>query len=740
MQQKSLIALAGNPNCGKTTLFNAITGARRHVGNYPGVTVEKKEGYHQFNGHVLHLVDLPGCYSLTAYSEDERVAREFLVTERPRVVVNIVDASNLERNLYLSLQFLELGAPLVIALNMLDEADARGIEINAEELGRRLQVPVIPMVARVGKGTQELLQAVAELSEKERSWEPLRISYGPDVDPVLDAMENHIRQGELLTGAYSPRWTALKLLESDSIVLEKCNQRDRDLTRRLTAQVEQLSSHLQKTLDAYPEAVIADHRYGFIRALLKDGVIRRNDTEQRLDLTRRLDQVLTNRLLGPIIMAAVIYGMYAFTFSASELPVSWLEAGIEALGELAKSIIPEGLLQSLIVSGVIDGVGGVLGFVPLIAFMFLAITFLEDTGYLARAAYMLDRVFRVFGLHGNSFMPFIVSGGIAGGCAVPGVMASRTLSSSRERLATILTVPFMNCGAKLPVFSLLVAAFFEKNQALMMFLITLISWVGALLVASLLRSTLLRGPSTPFLLELPPYRLPTFKGLLIHTWERVWLYLKKAGTVILAISIILWAMMTFPGLSDDRKQPFDAEREALLAGLPEDIQTQVKGEKAEVEPGPVASARESLQEIDAREAELALEGSVAGRIGKALEPIGRLCGFDWRINVALVGGFAAKEVIVSTLGIALSIGEVDPEETASLSERLASDAHWNPLVAFSLIVFSIFYAPCFVTVVCMVRETGGWKWPCFSMAFNTVFAFLLATSVYQAGQILGLGA
>ncbi len=739
MRKESLIALAGNPNSGKTTLFNAITGARQHVGNYPGVTVEKKEGYHQFNGHVLHLVDLPGCYSLTAYSEDERVAREFLVTERPRVVVDIVDGSNLERNLYLSVQFLELGIPLVVALNMLDEARLRGIEIDAEELGKRLQVPVVPMVARIGEGVPELLRAVSEVSEGDGAWTPLRISYGSDVDPVLDAMERIIGEGGLLTEVYPPRWTALKLMEKDAVILEKCSLRDSGLTRKLEGQVEQLSNHLRKTLDAYPEAVIADYRYGFIRALLKDGVIQRNDTEQRLDLTRRLDQVLTNRLLGPILLAAVIYGMYSFTFSVSELPVAWLEAGIEFLGGLAESVIPEGLLQSLVVSGVIDGVGGVLGFVPIIAFMFLAITFLEDTGYLARAAYMLDRVFRWFGLHGNSFMPFIVSGGIAGGCAVPGVMAARTLSSSRERIATILTVPFMNCGAKLPVFALLVAAFFERSQALMMFLITLLSWGGALLVASLLRSTLLRGPSTPFLLELPPYRLPTFKGLLIHTWERIWLYLKKAGTIILAISIVLWAMMTFPGLSDEQKERFEADRQSILAGLPEDVRTMVEGEKADVEPGPVVRAREALLEIDGREAELALRGSAAGRMGRALEPIGQLCGFDWRINVALVGGFAAKEVIVSTLGTALSIGEVDPEETTSLSERLASDAHWNPLVAFSLIVFSIFYAPCFVTVVCMVRETGGWKWPCFSMAFNTVFAFLLATSVYQAGLLLGVG-
>ncbi|MFW5989189.1 MAG: ferrous iron transporter B, partial [Desulfosudaceae bacterium] len=438
-----------------------------------------------------------------------------------------------------------------------------------------------------------------------------------------------------------------------------------------------------------------------------------------------------------------------FTFTYSATPVGWVEGFFSWLGGWTDAHVPGTLFKSLVVSGIIDGVGGVLGFVPLIMFMFFGIAILEDSGYLARVAYMLDRVFRIFGLHGSSVMPFIVSGGIAGGCAVPGVMAARTLKSPRERLATILTAPFMNCGAKLPVFALLVAAFFSENEAMIMVIITLIAWIGALLVARLLRSTLIKGESTPFIMELPPYRLPTFKGLLIHTWERTWQYIKKAGTVILGISILLWAMMTFPGLPDSKSDVFEAERTALLAQAPASVVATLDNEH-EHEEDPIAHEKEdgarspkakALQErlmvIDGREAEAALRHSIAGRIGTGLETITQLAGFDWRTNIALVGGFAAKEVVVSTLGTAYSLGEVDPEETGSLSERLVASPGWTPLVAWSLILFTIFYAPCFVAVVCIAREAGSWKWGAFSMVFNTVLAFGLSVAVFQVGSLMG---
>jgi ferrous iron transport protein B len=356
--------------------------------------------------------------------------------------------------------------------------------------------------------------------------------------------------------------------------------------------------------------------------------------------------------------------------------------------------------------------------------MFFGIAVLEDSGYLARVAFMLDRVFRVFGLHGSSVMPFIISGGIAGGCAVPGVMASRTLRSPKERLATLLTVPFMNCGAKLPVFALLVAAFFSEHEAAVMFLITAIAWLGALLVAKVLRSTVIKGRSTPFIMELPPYRFPTFKGLMIHTWERTWQYIKKAGTVILAISVILWAMMTFPSLPEKDAAAFESQRQFLIS-------------EAQRVAAPDNDMEVRILSVDALEAEAALRHSIAGRIGTALETVSRWCGFDWRTNISLVGGFAAKEVIVATLGTAYSLGEIDSEESTSLSEKLANSPNWRPLTALSLILFVMFYAPCFVTVVCIAREAGSWKWAAFSIVFNTLLAFCIAVLVFQVGKLMG---
>jgi ferrous iron transport protein B len=447
--------------------------------------------------------------------------------------------------------------------------------------------------------------------------------------------------------------------------------------------------------------------------------------------------VVTNRFVGPLIMVGVILALYHFTFTYSAVPVGWVEGFFGWLGVTVDRLLPDGLLKSLVVSGIIKGVGGVMGFVPLIMFMFLGISILEDSGYFARVAFMLDRIFRMFGLHGGSAMAFIVSGGIAGGCAVPGIMATRTLKSPRERLATLLTVPFMNCGAKLPVFALLVAAFFPENKALMMFLITMISWGGALLVAKLLRSTAIRGEATPFVMELPPYRMPTFKGLAIHTWERTRQYIKKAGTIILAISILLWAMMTFPGLPGDEAAYFENRRLEILASA----SLQARTDTGNIERGGALSPaaeiiRAKLLAVDRIEAEAALRNSAAGRLGGLLEPVSRLAGFDWRTNIALVGGFAAKEVVISTLGTAYSMGAVAPQETGGLAARLTAAPGWSPLVAFSLIIFMIFYAPCFAAVVCIAREAGSWKWGLFSVIFNTTLAFVLAATVYQIGSLL----
>jgi ferrous iron transport protein B len=719
MSNTATIALAGNPNSGKTTLFNAITGARQRVGNYPGITVERKEGTVNLDEIKVNVIDLPGCYSLSAYSQEELVARKVLVDERPDIVVDIVDATKLERHLYLAVQFFELGIPVVLALNMMDEANKQGLRIDRKRLASLLKCPVVETVARSGQGKQELMQEALKCAkERGGAWEPLHISYGPDLDLALGVMAEMIESAKFMTNRYPARWIALKYLENDEEIVEQ-GRKLGGTAQKLEDLVVKTREHCQATLNTVPEAIIADYRYGLINSILRQDVLAHEPTQsERIDVSTKLDMVLTNRLLGPIIMFGVLYGMFQVTFTIGEIPMGWLESVFGWLGGTATALIPDGMVQSLIVSGVIDGVGGVMGFVPLIAIMFLMISFLEDSGYMARVAYMLDRVLRVFGLHGCSAMPFIVSGGIMGGCAVPGVMATRTLRSPKEKLATLITAPFMPCGAKLPVFLLLIAAFFSENEAQIMFGITLFAWAMALLVSKLLRSTIIKGEPTPFVMELPPYRLPTLKGILIHTWERVWSYIRKAGTVILAVSVLLWAAMTFPGLPEDITNKFEADRQAVAASVQ-------NGE-----------AQDALVEsIDNLEAQTTLKHSVAGRIGSLLEPVSQWAGFDWRTNIALVGGFAAKEVIVSTFGTAYSLGEVDPEESASLSSQIAKDPAWNKATALALIIFVLLYAPCFVTVVTMAKESS-WRWAIFSTIFNTVLGFGLAVIAYQVGTLL----
>lgn len=765
------IALAGNPNAGKSTLFNAMTGARAHVGNYPGITVEKKVGQFRTDEALLNLVDLPGTYSLTAYSAEELVARDFLVDERPQAVVDVLNAGSLERNLYLAVQLLELGIPVVLGLNMMDEAHKMGMKVDSKRLSKVLDCPVVELVARRGSGVNELAAAAAKLAaERQGRWKPVDISYGPDLDPALTEMTTRIMAKSFLANRYPARWVALKYLESDDQIREQGRAADPQLAAWLEERSDEVAAHLRATLGTYPEAIIADFRYGFIASVLKGGVVTRDDLHGRLETSDKLDMFLTHKLLGPILMLAVLFLVYQITFTLGKFPMEWLQALFAWCGETLKDAMPDGLLRSLLVDGVIAGVGGVMGFLPLVMLIFLMIAFLEDSGYMARIAYMLDRVFRLFGLHGCSVMPFIISGGIGGGCAVPGVMASRTLRSPKERIATILTAPFMTCGAKLPVFILLAGVFFPDNQALTLFGMTLLGWVMALGVSWILRATVVRGESTPFVMELPPYRLPTMRGLLIHTWERSWQYIKKAGSVILAVSVIVWAAMTFPGLPEDREAAFEAQKTSLTEQIEaleaaeapvaeagketlEAVQTAdasaapapagndkaeaaspeapEAGEKAEAAT-PLDDLKAQLEEVEKKQSAEALASSVAGRLGTLLEPVSKLAGFDWRMNIALVGGFAAKEVIISTLGTAYSLGEVEADEAAPLAEMLTTEG-MSLAAGLALMVFILLYSPCFPTVVAIGKETGSYKWAAFAMTFNTVLAFALAVAVFQIG-------
>ena len=790
MNKKITIALSGNPNAGKTTAFNAITGARQHIANYPGVTVEKKYGTVFHKEYEIEVVDLPGTYSLTAYSLEEIVARDFVINERPDLVVDIIDASNLDRHLYLATQFKELGVPLILALNMVDMAEVRGMKIDYERLSTDFGAPVVPMVARSGKGIPELLDAVVNRFEQKPQWKAPAISYGMDIDRALDDISAIIEKSETYDKKYPARWRALKCLEGDSQILGLL-KRDPACGPRINEICEHIIKHIMATLEEDPESIIADHRYGYIAGITKR--VLKRQIEFRLNASDKIDKVLTNRIIGPLCMVLILYGVYSFTFWASEFPILWFEKFFDFLRDAVVFVIPEGIIRSLLISGIIDGVGGVLGFVPLILFMFFAIAVMEDSGYMARVAYMLDRILRWFGLHGNSVMAMVISGGISGGCAVPGVLATRVLKDPKERIATLLVVPFMNCGAKLPVYAMLITAFFSKDKARIMFFLTLLSWAFALFAAKILRSTILRGPKTPFVMELPPYRAPTIKGLLIHSWERTWHYIKKAGTVILAFSVILWAMMTFPGISKKQTTTFENRKDVLIKaflGSP-DIQGLLKSredlktldhlfvalqnrsaapesltntpeELSETAHAAVhlknvdesnldktgskyvnagslyLNLREQLRTIDLERHQTALKRTIAGWMGIKLEMITRPLGFDYRTNIALVAGFAAKEVVVSTLGTAYSLGEVDPEDTGSLSEKLKTAPGWNPLQAFTLIVFTMLYVPCMATVA-SIRKESSIRWAGFSILFNLTIAYLAAFIIRQAGILVGLG-
>jgi len=790
MKQKIIIALSGNPNAGKTTVFNAITGARQHIANYPGVTVEKKYGVVHHKGWEIEVVDLPGTYSLTAYSMEEIVARDFVINEKPRLVVDIVDASNLDRHLYLAVQFKELGVPLILALNMVDVAESRGIKVDPDKLSEQFGVPVVPMVARTGKGITDLLDEVVAQAPKSPEWVNAPMSYGIDIDSGLDRISAIIEKSRFFDKKYPARWRALKCLEGDSQIIGLL-KKDPELGKSIADICDDITKHSMNTMEEETEAIIADHRYGYIAGITKQVVKRK--IELRINFSDKADRILTNRVLGPVIMGFILYAIYSFTFWASEMPLLWFEMFFDGLKSLVSAFVPSGILQSLLISGVIDGVGGVLGFVPLIMFMFFAIAIMEDSGYMARVAYMLDRVLRWFGLHGNSVMALVVSGGISGGCAVPGVMATRILKDPKERIATLLVVPFMNCGAKLPVYAMLIGAFFTKDKARMLFILTLISWGFALFAAKFLRATVLKGPTTPFVMELPPYRAPTLQGLLIHTWERTWQYIKKAGTVILAFSVILWAMMTFPRLSEERIQAFDQTREeTTIAFLSQQATPQWvknkgdlkvlnrlydglnrkenvaalhrqhepllevaraalalergKGEMAAsgieekfLEPGVrFLKYRQEMGQIDTLQQQTALRRTIAGWVGTKLSVVTHPLGFEYRTNIALVGGFAAKEVIISTLGTAYSLSDANEDEVDSLSSKLKKDPAWNPLQAFTLIIFIMLYVPCVATVV-SIRKESSWKWAVFSIFFNLLVAYGVSLAIRQGGVFLGMG-
>jgi len=735
MKPKIVVALAGNPNSGKTTIFNELTGARQHVGNYPGVTVERKEGFRRHDDMELQIVDLPGTYSLTAYSAEELVARNFIIDEKPDVVVDILDTSNLERNLYLAVQLMELGVPLVLAFNMSDMAKARGYEFDIDKLSRFFGARIVQTVGNKGTGMKELLDAIIETATDEASNTNRKeeqsstgalsakasirgsrqaaptINYGRDIEEEIAKIQSLLQADASIVDKYYARWLAVKLLENDKELRKLAPD-------EVNAKVDKSIAHIEKILGESAETAIAGARYGFISGACQEAV--RSTIEIRHTISDRIDSVATNRILGIPVFLGLMYLVFHLTFTLGDPPMGWIEGFFGWLGGVVQSWWPAGsesLLKSLLVDGIIGGVGGVIVFLPNILLLFLAIAILEDSGYMARAAFIMDRLMHKIGLHGKSFIPML----IGFGCSIPAIMATRTLENRRDRLTAILVIPLMSCGARLPIYALIIPAFFPQAwHAPMLWIIYMIGIALAVLSAKLLRVTVLKGESVPFVMELPPYRMPTIKGVLIHMWERGWLYLKKAGTIILGISILLWAMTTFPGLPDGEKVRFENERHT--------IQTNFSGDEEDL------AGR--LAAIDNAEAEAALEYSIAGRIGHAMELLLRPMGFDWKIGTALIGAFAAKEVFVAQMGIVYSVGEAD-EESETLREKLKST--YTPLVGFCIMLFCLISAPCMATIAVTRRESNSWRWALFQLGGLTLLAYLLTVLVFQAGSLFGVG-
>ena len=667
------IGLAGNPNVGKTTLFNNLTGLNQHVGNWPGKTVEKAEGHYNYNNNRVDVIDLPGNYALSAHSIEEIVSRDFIVDEDSDVIVNIIDASNLERNLYLTVQMMELGANLVVALNMNKFAQDKGYTIDAKKLSDLLGVPVVEIEANSKIGKDQLLKTIEEAAKNPVNTVN-RLSYGPELFDHLNELQTAIEEDKNL-GDVPSRWIAIKLLEDDEIILDRIE--DSSKRNNILNTTEKVKKHFMDIYNESSEEVIANARYAYIEGLLKE-VLTKPATEKKT-LTDKIDSIVTNRLLGFPIFLIIMYLMFQITFTVAAPFQDMIDEGFGILGEMVAAALGDGMLTSFIVDGIIGGVGGVLVFLPQIILLFLIISFLEDSGYLARAAFVMDKVMHsLVGLHGKAFIPMI----LGFGCGIPGIMATRTMENEKDRLITMLIVPFMSCTARMPVYLLLVGAFFAAaDQTNVIFSLYVLGIVVAIIVAFILRKTLFDDMDAPFVMELPDYKLPTLRGILMHTAEKSWGFVRKAGTIILAAAIIVWILSSFP------------------AGV-----------------------------------EYGSQESAIGMIGTAVAPVFAPLGFgSWQPAVAMIFGLVAKEVVVGTFSSLFGVAE----EGAGIAA--AMHGIFTPLTAYVFMVFVLLYIPCFAALGTIKQETGGWKWPLIMSVTTLITAYVVAFIVYMVGLALGFG-
>jgi ferrous iron transport protein B len=720
------IALAGNPNSGKTTIFNNITGTRQKVGNWPGVTVEKKEGrIHKF-GYDLKIIDLPGIYSLTPFSIEEIVARDYILEECPDVVIDIIDASNLERSLYLATQMRELGRSKVLfALNMSDVARARGFKIDEDKLSELLDVPVHATVGNKNQGMDVLLQKAIEMVESgKKPPKGRKVNYSKDIEAAIGTLEALLTPHFQADSPYDSRWASIKLLENDSVVLKRIQSvLPDDAMSELMSKTDALRQTLRDRYDEDPEIILTDERYGFIAGIMKE--VFTTSSRKRIDSSRNIDLVLTNRFVGFPIFLFFIWAMFQLTFTLGAYPMDWIESGVAAAGAVLSNALPESLLKDLLVNGILAGVGSVVVFLPNILILFFCIAIFEDTGYMSRCAFLMDKIMHLIGLHGKSFIPMLMGFG----CNVPAIMAARTLESEKDRLLTILITPFMSCSAKLPVYIVLAGTFFGPRAGTVIFIVYLFGIVTAILTGRLFRTTLLRGADAPFVMELPPYRVPMVKSLLIHMWDRSKMFLKKMGGIILVGSVIIWALSAFP-----RTSHYSHDYPAAIAHIESVFTQRIDDADPSARPTLEKEKADRLQDIQRAMRAEQTENSFMGLIGKAVAPIFAPIGIDWRGGVSLLAGFVAKEIVVSTLGV---LHAVDEEGSEALRQALV-DSGMTALSAFSMMIFVLLYIPCIATVATIRKETNSMRWTFFSIGYTTVVAWLMAFIVYNGGRLIGL--
>ncbi len=729
------IALVGNPNSGKTTIFNYASGSKEHVGNYSGVTVDSKQAKFKLDGYTFNIIDLPGTYSLTAYSPEELYVRKYILGHHPDIVLNVIDASNLERNLYLTTQLIDMDIKVVVALNMYDEFVNKGDKFDYGHLGQMIGIPFIPTVGSKGKGITELFQKVIDVyEEREPSVRHIHINYGKNVEKAISGIQSHIRKNKGLTDKVSSRFYAIKLLEKDKgaqFSLSRTKNFD-EIKGSAEAEIETL----ERLFNEDSETQITDAKYGFIAGALKETFVPSKFKRKEKTETEIIDTFITHKIFGFPIFIFFLWVMFQATFRLGEYPQGWIEQLVSLTSSGLNGLFPDSIFKDLLINGVINGVGGVIVFLPNIVILFFFISLMEDTGYMARAAFIMDKLMHKIGLHGKSFIPLIMGFG----CNVPAIMATRTLENRNERLLTMLINPFMSCSARLPVYILIIGAVFSSNQVTVLFTVYAIGILFAILFALLFKKTIFRSSEAPFVMELPPYRLPTFSTTVNHMWHKSSQYLKKMGGVILIASIIIWALGYFPRNTEIITQH---DNEAVLII---DKYDKMKLENPDLAETYENSMGQELTELEYHKNSTLQKNSFIGKIGVFIEPAMKPLGFDWKMSVSLLAGVAAKEVVVSTMGV-LYHTEGNPDNISeSLENRIRNSRYtdgensgkqvFTPVTSFAFLMFILLYFPCVAVVAAVRKESGKWKWAIFMVLYTTSIAWITAFLVNQIGNLI----